>query len=124
MIKFRVWDLADGLYYDNNSCSYYDGNLPIGDYDKVDQFTGMYDKNNKEIYTGDLIRITNPKCFIQEQEIIYSVLEPKNGCWMYKVEEIIRWEGYSVPPPKIGQEMFCINYQLCNIEVIGNVYET
>jgi len=99
-IKFRAWDIQV-------RCMYYDLFL----YDMIDdpinyhvmQFTGIKDKNGKEIYEGDIITY------------MYS----------YSEFEIVDCES---PEQKIINTIFDISmFQGCeshfDIEVIGNIYE-
>lgn len=120
-IKFRVWDtLAKRFIYPDKG---YQGHYVLslngkfhnlqngsgGDECVVQQFTGEYDKNKKEIYEGDIVKY-------------YRLLERER-----KIESFISFVRYE--DAKFGFDLTGFNemfYELgheLNIEVVGNIFE-
>jgi hypothetical protein len=96
-IKFRAWE------HDNNG-----GKLILG-YEafigeaiekgySLMQFTGLHDKNGKEIYEGDKVKTPKGIC----------VVTFELGCFYANIESRYRLGGWTADA----------------IEVIGNIYET
>lgn len=93
IIKFRVWNVSDvtgsKMYYDVSS------NFSTGPSGALMQFTGLKDKNGKEIYEGD-------------------VVQDNSTPMMYRDE--VRFERGRWTP----DSMFVTG---TDFEIIGNIYE-
>jgi len=122
-LKFRVWDDENNImiyftmeqllsHYDTDQMESSDAEDPkrvIGD---IEQFTGLYDKNNKEIYEGDIVKSWYADGGIVHYDCGQFFLVNPNHVFKYNP----KWKNPSASMP------------ICGItarqnEVIGNVHE-
>lgn len=122
IIKFRAWDNENKEMLKVQELdfkdTFYNGRLAIrveqyNDYFDLDdmilmQFIGLYDKNGKEIYEGDIVKF-NLKSDSQGQPDIIGYIEYQTIFCAYR---IMSFKG-----------SFALDYNIKNIEVIGNVFD-
>ncbi len=110
-IKFRAWDgtrFLNKTFFDRN---WYNSDnkcvkalVPEDQhYLKIMQYTGLKDKNGKEIYEGDI-------CSVDDGENIYEIIFYMGGFMVAVLPRKIRIYH-------IGDSLFN------NIEIIGNIHE-
>ncbi len=135
-IKFRAWDkIKNKMYHfnefwldseyqsiafslDDKERKLQEGNYSLDfyqeDLSELMQFTGLHDKNGKEIYCGDIVKYDYGNPFKREipnpqiREIIF-----KDGCFSLKDDDYYYNASYDTNLSKKNK----------NCEVIGNIYE-
>lgn len=112
-IKFRAWNSkSKTMYYDVHIDCYGHANkdgsfITYCEEDVVTQFTGLKDKNGKDIYESDIVKINNSQYTVQWSDFKYGWINHKNADYM----------DYAHYDINFGDKRF-------DIEVIGNIFET
>jgi uncharacterized phage protein (TIGR01671 family) len=115
-IKFRAWDnfnkrmlgpFGPFRWHDEYDLLYLEGTLDVPAGDNLDfvQFTGLTDRNGKEIYEGDVVKLVGR---IKEPQIVGYDSDLARFCFVYETGEVMR--SFTLAEKR-------------SFEVIGNIYE-
>jgi len=130
-IKFRVWDGdkfiwnsqgsqqdkqhffigVEGFIYAKYGRTEYHENLVI------QQFTGFKDKNNKDIYEGDIVK------FEHDEEICGPCSYPKRRKYLGQVVDVYLIQHAKPSIFKEYREKLIKHCQGKKIEIVGNIFE-
>ena len=124
--KFRAWQTFDKRFIENPCLTFLEGEAGVSTFSRmhsygqgttskttshencvIQQFTGIKDKNGKEIYEGDTI--------FADETIFEVVFE--YGCFM------VRNIDLGVETDEASQQYFTPLYEYPDCEVIGNIFK-
>ncbi|WP_309215956.1 YopX family protein [Lacticaseibacillus rhamnosus] len=126
-IKFRAWNKENECYlydiqraydmlsgcvkYDDGEDAVYEEECFAGFLDNeqyiIEQYTGLHDKNGREIYEGDIVR--SGKDNIGDPEPMIGQVIMREGSWLIENEKM--------------QEEIGLFSEITSREVIGNIFE-
>lgn len=116
-IKFRAWfknDVVEQMLYDKNPGDCLVWKNQGQDIESIMQYTGLKDKNGKEIYEGDIVEFNDFDSLRTgghtEDNILQGSISFSCGGWIVKTER----GHYDLYTAIVNDE---------ELEIIGNIYE-
>lgn len=118
-IKFRVWDVKAKNWLTPEQFYHYDILKLDSEIYILQEFIGLIDKNNKEIYEGDLINFTVDG-ITHGPETEYE----KNAEVWYSEEDAQFVFGYFKDGNNSYDWWYSMADRISDIEVVGNIFQT
>lgn len=126
VLKFRAWSKELGMSDEFNvDAGMFECVLP----DAVMQFTGLKDKNDRDIYEGDILKgDDNPDYLVQ---VVFGQFGVRNVETEEIIDNVFGWYTKVIPTDSLSKcEPFCYDMPLtkyyikeCEFEIVGNIYE-
>lgn len=129
-LKFRIWNKSESKYCENPHYVFYDyqcciRNNEVSNYEKyfqnfdLERCTKFIDKNDKEIYEGDIVRYRGQNLLISYERATWYIIDPS-------IDENIRVDCGT----RLQGILECMKYHQnintenqIDVEVIGNIHE-
>ncbi|WP_335931239.1 YopX family protein [Fusobacterium polymorphum] len=134
-IKFRAWDKLNKEMFNVEIINFqerrvYKDTVSYRKFEDIEliQYTELKDKNNKEIYEGDVVKLVHTGIEISADRLedlkrFAGIIKYENGIFkIVKTEKSLIESKYFEMEQKKVSEIF-IYSKLYDLEVVGNIYE-
>ncbi|WP_336161685.1 YopX family protein [Fusobacterium polymorphum] len=134
-IKFRAWDKLNKEMFNVEIINFqerrvYKDTVSYRKFEDIEliQYTELKDKNNKEIYEGDVVKLVHTGIEISADRLedlkrFVGIIKYENGIFkIVKTEKSLIESKYFEMEQKKVSEIF-IYSKLYDLEVVGNIYE-